>query len=322
VNILKKYIDLIKRLDPREDDEVIVPRFDSMDDILDANEQILWQGAPSPRHAWGDHDQMEPAGSVGVRPGSLVGRMVEIILALGFILFMFLFGAVSFFAGVDEILRKHDFVLGIFLVLFGLTLMSGLPFLLRPFSNCLRAKQLTYILTTSRAIIVRRGHAWAEIWVRSPVIISVSLLFIYGVIMFSGLYIEGVYLGFVNGAGWNSWLARGIALIFLGPLGGVFATMGYIGFFGQYSIIIDAIKGRHDIFIRSFTYSKMRRNDFPVVSRVRKDGFGDVILGQDGHWEYNIDFASSPWFEMTAIGFLSVSDARKVMERIDTAVSS
>lgn len=49
VNILKKYVDLIKRLDPREDDDVTVQRFDHFNDILDAGEKILWQGAPSPR---------------------------------------------------------------------------------------------------------------------------------------------------------------------------------------------------------------------------------------------------------------------------------
>ena len=321
-NILKKYIDLIKRFDSREDDDVIVQRFDRFNDILRANEQILWQGAPSLLHAWGDHDQMEPAGSAGSRPASLVGRVVEMILALAFIFWMFLLGAGSFYVGVGEMLHKQNFDVGILLVLGGLTFMSGLPFLLRPLSNCLRAKQLTYILTTSRAMIVRRGHAWGVIWVRSPVILSFSLLFIYGVIMFSGLYIEGVYLGFVNGAGWNSWVARGFALIFMVPLGVVFATIGYIGLRGQSAIIIDAIKGRHDIFVRSFTFSEIRRNDFPVVSRVRKDGFGDVILRQDGHWEYNIDFPGAPWFKKNAIGFLSVPNARQVMEKIDRVVSS
>lgn len=51
VNILKKYIDLIKRFDPREDDEIIVQRFDRFNNIMHANEQILWQGAPSLHHA-------------------------------------------------------------------------------------------------------------------------------------------------------------------------------------------------------------------------------------------------------------------------------
>ncbi len=42
IKLLKKYIDLIKRLDPREDDEVIVKRFDCFADILQPNEKILW----------------------------------------------------------------------------------------------------------------------------------------------------------------------------------------------------------------------------------------------------------------------------------------
>lgn len=321
LNILKKYIDLIKRIDPRQDDEVIVQRFDHFTDILNKNEKILWQSAPSFQHAWGDHDQMEPAGSVGKRPISLVGRKVEMILALVFIFFMFLFGAGSFYVGVGEILLNQDIILAIFLVLIGFTFMSGLPFLLRPLSNCLRTKQLTYILTTSRAIIVRRGHAWAEIWVRSPVILSVSLLFLYSVIMFSGIYIEGVYLGFINNAGWNSWLARGMALIFMVPLGGIFSTIGYVGFRFQFAIIIDAIKGRDDIFVRSFNFSEIRRSDFPVMSRVRKGGFGDVILGHDGHWEYNNDFPSSPWFTTNAVGFLSVPNAKLVMNKVKQVVA-
>jgi hypothetical protein len=321
LKILKKYIDMVKRVDPREDDEVIVQRFDRFNDILHANEQILWQGSPSIRHAWGDHDQMEPAGSAGDRPASLLGRKVEMILALVFIFFMFLFGAGSFYVGIGELLQKQDFVLGIFLALVGLTFMSGLPFLLRPLSNCLRTKQLTYLLTTSRTMIVRRGHAWAEVWVRSPVILSVSLLFIYSVIMFSGLYIEGLYLGYVNDAGWNSWLARGFALIFFVPIGGIFATIGYIGFRFQFAIITDAIKGRHDIFVRSFNFSEIRRHDFPVVSRLRKGGLGDVILGQDGHWGYNVDFQNAPWFKTNAVGFLSVPDAKQVMEKIERMVT-
>ena len=47
--LFKKYIDLIKRFDPREDDEVIVKRYDHFGDILDSNEKILWKGTPSIR---------------------------------------------------------------------------------------------------------------------------------------------------------------------------------------------------------------------------------------------------------------------------------
>ncbi len=322
LNILKKYIDQIRRFDPREDDDIVVKRFDHFDDILQANEKILWQGAPSLRHSWGDHDQMEPAGSVGQRPVSLLGRMVEIILALAFIVFMFLFGAGSFYVGVGEILQRQEFASGLFLILIGLTFMSGLPFLLRPLSNCLRAKQLTYILTTSRAMIIRRGHAWAEIWVRSSVILTFSILCFYGVIMFSGLFLQGVYIDAVNDAHWSSWIGRVLGLVFMVPLGCVFAAIGYVGFRFQLEIIFDAIKGHHDIFVRSINFSEIRRNDFPVASRLRKGGVGDVILGQDGHWEYNVDFPGAPWFTINAIGFLSVPDAKRVMEKIDKVVTS
>jgi len=259
--LLKKYIDLIKRFDPREDDEVIVKRFDRFADILQPNEKILWQGTPSARHAWGDHDQMEPAGSVSERPVSLKVRKVEMILALLFILFMCLLGAGSFYPGVTEMLQKQDFgtlALGIFLILTGITFMSGLPFQLRPVTNCLRARQLTYLLTTSRTMIVRRGHAWAEIWVRSPVILSVSLLFLYSVIMFSGLYIEDSYQDAVDGAGLSTWLARVFFLVLMTPVGYTFATFGYIGLRFQFDIIFDAIKDRHGIFVRCFNFNEIK----------------------------------------------------------------
>jgi len=316
--LLRKYIDLINRFDSRVDDEIIVKRLDRSTDILQPGEKFLWQGAPSFRHAWGDHDQMESAGSVGQRPVSVVARKVEMVLALLFILFMFLMGAGSFFVGVGEILQKHDLQLGIFLILMGMTFMSGLPFLLRPISNSLRTRQLTYFLTTSRAMIVRRGHAWAEIWVRSPVILSVSLLFLYGVLMFGWLFFAGAYQDVVTGAGGSAWFARGFALIFMIPLGFIFASIGYVGLRFQSEIILDAINDRHGIFVRSFFVDEISRNDFPVLSRLRKDEVGDVILGQDGHWEYNIDFPSSPWFTINAVGFLSVPDAKLVMDKVDT----
>ena len=112
--LLKKYIDLIKR-------------FDRFTDILQPDEKILWQGTPLARHAWGDHDQMEPAGSVGDRPVSIAARKVEMMLALLFILFMFLLGAGSFYSGTTEMLQKQDLgtlALGIFLILTGITFMS------------------------------------------------------------------------------------------------------------------------------------------------------------------------------------------------------
>jgi len=317
--VLKKYIDLVKRIDPREDDQINIVRFDKFSDVLQPNERILWQGNPSSRHAWGDHDQMEPAGSVGDRPGSLLGRRVEMILALVFILFMFLGGVLFFCASIDEMLQIKSLAAAapaIFLALLGITLMSGLPFLLRPISNCWRARQLTYLLTSSRAIIVRRGHAWAEIWVRSPVILSVSLLLLYGVVIFSLIFMNDTYQDVIHGAGWNTWLTRGFLLVGMAPVGFIFGTIGYIGLRFQSVIILDAIKDRHGIFVRSFDFNEIKHSQFPVVTRLREDGCGDVILGQDGHWEYDIDFPNSPWFKINAVGFLSVPDAKQVSHKV------
>ena len=107
----------------------------------------------------------------------------------------------------------------------------------------------------------------------------------------------------------------------MAPVGFIFATFGYVGLRFQCEIILDAVKDRHGIFVRSFNFNEIKRNDFPVLSRPRKDGVGDVILGQDGHWEYDIDFTDSPWFKINAVGFLSVPDARRVMEKVEQAVT-
>ncbi|MCU7850684.1 MAG: hypothetical protein KZQ80_00580 [Candidatus Thiodiazotropha sp. (ex Monitilora ramsayi)] len=323
--LISNYIDLIKRIDSRQDDQVIVKRFDHVSDVLQPGESIIWQGKPSAKHAWGDHDQMEPAGSVSERPASLAGRKIEMILALLFILFMFLLGIFTTYSGFDELQRNKDWrsiALGGFLVLTGITFMSGLPFLMRPIFNSLRARQLTYLLTSSRAMIIRRGHAWAEIWTRSWVILSVSLLLLYSVILFSGIFIESSYQDIVDRAGMSTWLARLFILLIMAPVGFMFASLGFIGFYFQSIIIIDAIKDRHGIFMRCFEFEEIKRNDFPVISRQRKDGVGDIILDQDGHWEYDIDFNQVPWFKINAVGFLSVPNAMQVKAKVEHALAT
>lgn len=316
----RKYIELLERLDGRTNDEVIVQRFDNFIEILQPGEQIIWQGKPSALHAWADHDQLEPAGSASERPVSLKVRKFEAILALLFILFMFVLGAGCFYSGINEVLEKQDLATvahAIFLILTGITFMSGLPFILRPLSNSLRARRLTYLLTTARALIVRNDHAWAEIWVRSPVILSVSILILYGVLFFSGIYLEGASQDFLQGAGLNTWMARLFILVFMLPIAYTFTVLGYLGLRFQCVIILDAIKDRHGIFVRSFSFSDIKYHDFPVISRLRKDGVGDVIVGQDGHWEYDIDFNEVPWFKINAVGFLSIADAKDVAEKVE-----
>ncbi|MCU7842225.1 MAG: hypothetical protein KZQ93_00135 [Candidatus Thiodiazotropha sp. (ex Monitilora ramsayi)] len=56
------------------------------------------------------------------------------------------------------------------------------------------------------------------------------------------------------------------------------------------------------------------------MSRTHKDGVGDVILGQDGHWEYDIDFNQAPWFKINAVGFLSAPSAKQVIEKEERAL--
>ena len=55
-----------------EDDEVIVERASTVVDLLHTGEQIVWEGAPSPAHAWADRDQLGLPGSSGTQPESLI----------------------------------------------------------------------------------------------------------------------------------------------------------------------------------------------------------------------------------------------------------
>ncbi|MCU7802670.1 MAG: hypothetical protein KZQ96_05680 [Candidatus Thiodiazotropha sp. (ex Lucinoma borealis)] len=105
------------------------------------------------------------------------------------------------------------------------------------------------------------------------------------------------------------------------PVGFAIATFGYVGLRYQCAIIFDAIKDRYGIFVRCFNFNEIKRNDFPVLSRLCKDGIGDVILSQDGHWEYDIDFNQLPWFKINMVGFLSVPDAKRIMDKIEQAVA-
>ncbi|MCM8857893.1 MAG: hypothetical protein LC541_20215 [Candidatus Thiodiazotropha sp.] len=105
------------------------------------------------------------------------------------------------------------------------------------------------------------------------------------------------------------------------PVGFAFTTFGYIGLRYQCVIIFDAIKDRHGIFVCCFNFNEIKRNDFPVLSRLCKDGIGNVILSQDGHWEYDIDFNQLPWFKINVVGFLSVPDAKRIMDKIEQAAA-
>jgi hypothetical protein len=134
--------------------------------------------------------------------------------------------------------------------------------------------------------------------------------------MFAWIFTQGTHQDYVDGAGLGTWLARIFLLVFMSFFGFIFATIGYIGLRFQTVIILDAIKDRHALFVRSFDFGEINRNDFPVVTRLRKDGVGDVILGQDGHWEYYGDSNISPDFKINAVGFLSVPKAKKVSDML------
>jgi hypothetical protein len=319
------FFKLLDRLDRRKDTAVIVQRTRSVSEILEDGESILWEGAPSPSHAWSDHDQMEAANANPMRPQSLKFRAALMLVLAGFTLFMALWG-VGFvyggFEGLMEIGNVGGLFSALFCILFGLTLLSGLPFLLRPVANSRRARRLRYIITSRRSLLVRHGHGWPDIWVKSPVILCVSLLFLVSVLGFAIIFVQSSYEDVVDGAGAGTWFARLFILLFGAPVGLVFAAIGWVGLRFQTAIIRDAVKDRSAVFVRTIPFEDTARYKYPKLERLRSDGTGDVVLAIDHHWEFSQEFSSDPWFlSAKEIGFLSVPDANWVAGQVRKAMS-
>jgi len=88
-------------------------------------------------------------------------------------------------------------------------------------------------------------------------------------------------------------------------------------------IIQEAIKSKSAIYIRSFYFNDIKKLGLPVISRIRKTGVGDVILGSDGHWEYGNELSSfAPEMFYNSVGFLSIADAKNVAKKIHIALTT
>ena len=63
-------------LAPADEDDPRVLRALGVENFLAADERIVWRARPSSRHAWGDHDQLEPVRGTRMQPASRVGRIL------------------------------------------------------------------------------------------------------------------------------------------------------------------------------------------------------------------------------------------------------
>lgn len=130
------------------------------------------------------HDQMEPAGATGSQPSSNLGRWLFNFFLAAFIIFLGFWGVYGVYAGAQSLLISSSYGEirdSVAVILFALMPCAGLVFLFRPLANVCRAKRLEYVKTNQRALIVRNGPAWEEIWIKSPIIYTVSINFVIGV---------------------------------------------------------------------------------------------------------------------------------------------
>jgi len=143
-------------LAPADEDDPRVLRALGVENFLDADERIVWRARPSSRHAWGDHDQLEPVRGTTMQPASRVGRILVSSLCTALILALAAGGWVLLTDAV-ETSNAQRWAGAAVSGMLGLTMLSGLPILFRPFVNMLRARRLGYVLTSRRALVVRRG---------------------------------------------------------------------------------------------------------------------------------------------------------------------
>ena len=321
-------IGLVRRVmgPAEEDDDPRVRRVSSLDSVVGPGERILWEGTSSPRHAWGDHDQLEPVRQTPMQPTSVLGRVLVAAIVTVLILCFAGMGAallVGALGALSRIRTPKSFFGVVVLVLLGLTMLAGLAFLLRPLANAWRARRIRYLITDRRALVVRQGPAWAEIWVRTPMTLCVSLLCLVGggggalatvVSGFERLFGDGSDLG-----NWSATLISGVVFV---PLLLLFAIIGWVVLLHGLQIVVEAHRSRDLVFVRAFSYRAMAKHKYPKVERLRPDGPGDVVLGTGGYWETDVDSMSGGSMVVHQVGFLSVPDAEQVAERIRAAIDS
>lgn len=163
----------------RAQDDNHIEKVKSLNDMLGSDEQILWEGAPSPRHSWSDHDQLAPVGSVGTSPDSHIGRLFKMLVIAALIITLSTGGAFVFGTGLIALSSERESVFAAIISMsLGLALMSTLLFMLQPLANYLHARKLRYVITTDRALVLRLGPVRHNLWMKLPLLMSLSVFFI------------------------------------------------------------------------------------------------------------------------------------------------
>ncbi len=298
-------------------DDNHIEKVQSLNDMLGSDERILWEGAPSPRHSWSDHDQLAPTGSVGTSPDSLIGRVFKMLVIAALLLTLGTGGVMVFGSSLIALLSERGFSSATILMPLGLTLMSTLLFLLQPLANILHARQLRYVITTYRALVLRLGPVRHNLWMKLPLFINLAILFIILALFAIGSAILQVHNIGAAEDGVGLWLLFvAFYLLFFIPTSLFLAVLGGVFGFCSWMIISEASTDKSMTFARSFYHRDTQANNYPLVKRLRKDGTGDIILCIDD-WESRT-FDDTPGTQMNYIdvGFLSVGDAEQVAERL------
>jgi len=181
-----------------EDTKYKVHCVSSVDEILLNDEKIIWQGSPLAKYSWGDHDMLEPVGSSFDQPKSILARTIVNIFATLFVIFVTIAGVVFILAGIEELLLAQNFGKyfgGGLMFLMGSTLVSSISLLFTPFINMQRANKMQYLITNKRCLVIRKGYDWHKVWGKSPIIFTVSLLFLFGVLGFAIILFVWFFLG-------------------------------------------------------------------------------------------------------------------------------
>ena len=243
---------------------------------------------------------------------SLIGAM----LACGFGAAGFVLLTIATSAETNESLASR-----VALGLLGLTMMSGLPFLLRPFVNAWRTRRLVYLLTNQRALVVREGPALGELLVRGPLWFMLpATALLGGVTGLVGQSIAGIRILLSGELGLGATLGLlGTGLLFLFILGGLVA-FGVFGLHRLFAELRAAYTKRGSFVAREFHLTDLKRNGSPKLARVRRGGVGDVLLDVDSYYESDPDSGGGSTV-LLDVGFLSVPSAMAVAARIETLMA-
>jgi hypothetical protein len=308
---------LFSRLYPYQNDSMDIERAQSLEAVLAPSEIIVWETRASHHFAWADHDQMEPRGLMGLQPNSITGQISFYIFGGLCILCAVLVGfylLISNILAFAETQNIESVFSSIGMMIFAITLIATLPLLLTPYVNIQRAKKIRYIITTRRALILREGPVWSTIWIKTPIIMCICLLLIYTISFFSLIFLFSSSQDYITLVGLKIGSTKFFALLFAGLIGFVIAVIGWVGLIYQGLKIKKTIENNSTVFIRNFYLNNIKKLELPIISRIRKNGVGDIILGSDSHFDHNI--------KMSSVGFLSIANANDVAKKIHAALTT